>query len=43
MVEVNQGGEMVRGVIREVDPGAPVTSVRATRGKFLRAEPVAVL
>ena len=43
VVEVNQGGEMAASVIRTVDPGAPVTSVRATRGKFLRAEPVAVL
>jgi phage terminase large subunit-like protein len=30
-------------VIREVDPAVPVTSVRATRGKYLRAEPVAAL
>ena len=43
LVEVNQGGEMASAVIREVDPGVPVTSVRATRGKFLRAEPVSVL
>ncbi|WP_210490931.1 DNA-packaging protein [Microvirga antarctica] len=43
VVEVNQGGEMVTSVIREVDPSVPVTSVRATRGKYLRAEPVAVL
>ena len=43
VVEINQGGEMVDGVIREVDPTVPVTSVRATRGKYLRAEPVSVL
>jgi len=43
IVEVNQGGEMVGSVIREVDPGVPVTPVRALRGKFLRAEPVAAL
>ncbi len=43
VVEVNQGGEMVRAVMREVDAGAPVTEVRATRGKWLRAEPVAAL
>ena len=43
VVEVNQGGEMVRSVIHEVDAGVPVTSVRATRGKWLRAEPVATL
>lgn len=43
VVETNQGGEMVTAVIREVDPAVPVTTVRATRGKFLRAEPVSVL
>jgi len=43
VVETNQGGEMASGVIREVDPSVPVTSVRATRGKYLRAEPVSVL
>jgi len=43
VAEVNQGGEMVRAVINEVDASVPVTSVRATRGKWLRAEPVATL
>ena len=43
VVETNQGGEMATGVIREVDPSVPVVSVRATRGKYLRAEPVSVL
>ncbi|WP_375458424.1 DNA-packaging protein [uncultured Enterovirga sp.] len=43
IVEANQGGEMVQAVLHEVDPGVPVTSVRASRGKYLRAEPVALL
>lgn len=43
VVEVNQGGDMALAVFREVDPAVPVTSVRATRGKYLRAEPVSVL
>lgn len=43
VVEVNQGGEMVRSVIAQVDSSVPVTSVRASRGKYLRAEPVATL
>lgn len=43
VAEVNQGGDMVASVIREADPAVPVTSVRATRGKYLRAEPVAAL
>src|SRR5205085_286093 len=41
--EVNMGGEMVRAVLREVDPSIPLKEVRATRGKYLRAEPVAAL
>jgi phage terminase large subunit-like protein len=43
VAEVNQGGDMVAAVMKEVDPGVPVRSVRATRGKWLRAEPVAAL
>lgn len=43
VVEVNQGGEMVRSVINQVDAAVPVTSVRASRGKWVRAEPVATL
>ncbi len=43
VAEVNQGGEMVTQVIREVDPDVPVIAVRATRGKWVRAEPVAAL
>ncbi len=41
VVEVNQGGNMVREVIAAADPNVPVTEVRATRGKWLRAEPIA--
>jgi phage terminase large subunit-like protein len=43
VVEVNMGGEMVRSVLREVDHTVPVREVHATRGKWLRAEPVAAL
>jgi phage terminase large subunit-like protein len=43
VAEVNQGGEMVASVIAEADASVPVTSVRATRGKYLRAAPVAQL
>ncbi len=43
VAEVNQGGDMVRAVIHEVDAAVPVIAVRATRGKWLRAEPVAAL
>lgn len=43
VAEANQGGDMVRAVLNEADPAAPVTLVRATRGKYLRAAPVAQL
>jgi phage terminase large subunit-like protein len=43
VVEVNQGGEMARAVLFETDASVPISEVRATRGKVLRAEPVAAL
>jgi phage terminase large subunit-like protein len=43
VAEVNQGGDMVRAVMREADASVPVVTVRATRGKYLRAQPVAQL
>jgi len=43
VAEVNQGGDMVHTIIAQVDPTVAVTSVRATRGKWLRAEPIAAL
>jgi phage terminase large subunit-like protein len=43
VVEVNQGGDMAEAVLRQVDEALPIVAVRATRGKFLRAEPVAAL
>lgn len=43
VVEVNQGGDLVRQVLAQVDAAVPVRSVRASRGKWVRAEPVAAL
>ena len=43
IAEVNQGGDLVKQVIAQVDPAVPVRGVRANRGKWLRAEPVAAL
>ncbi|TAH69294.1 MAG: ATP-binding protein [Rhodopseudomonas palustris] len=43
VAEVNQGGEMVRTVIQQIDGAVPVKTVHASRGKWLRAEPVAAL
>lgn len=41
--EVNNGGDMVEMVIRAVDANASYKSVTATRGKAIRAEPIAAL
>ncbi len=41
VAEINNGGEMVAAVLRQAEPHLPVRAVTATRGKFLRAEPVA--
>lgn len=43
VAEVNQGGDLIETVLRTIDTNAPVTKVRATRGKWLRAEPIAAL
>lgn len=42
IAECNQGGEMVAQVIKSV-ADVPVKLVRATRGKYVRAEPVSAL
>lgn len=41
--EKNQGGDMVESVLRAHRADVPYTGVTATRGKFVRAEPVAAL
>lgn len=43
VVEVNQGGDMVAHTIRTIDPNIRIREVRASRGKHVRAEPVAAL
>jgi phage terminase large subunit-like protein len=43
VAETNQGGDLVVNVFRTVDAAVPVKKVYATRGKWLRAEPVATL
>ncbi len=43
VAEVNFGGQMVASTIRTVDPNAAVEMVSASRGKLVRAEPVAAL
>jgi hypothetical protein len=41
--ETNYGGDMVRATMLAVRGDIPVTEVRATRGKHIRAEPIAAL
>lgn len=43
VAEVNQGGDLVGQVLGQVDASVPVRAVRANRGKWVRAEPVAAL
>ena len=43
VAEVNQGGDLVASVLRQVDPLVPVRKVHAAKGKMARAEPVAAL
>lgn len=43
VVEVNNGGDMVKSVIHNVDPTVKVVEVRASKGKWTRAEPIAGL
>jgi phage terminase large subunit-like protein len=43
VAEVNNGGDMVEHTVRTVDKKVSYKSVRASRGKMIRAEPVAAL
>jgi len=43
VAEVNQGGDLVETLVRQIDPLASYKGVRATRGKVARAEPVSAL
>jgi phage terminase large subunit-like protein len=41
--ETNNGGELVEANLRRVDPSIPYKAVHASRGKAIRAEPIAAL
>lgn len=41
--EVNQGGDLVTKTVRDIDERVYVKGVRASRGKLMRAEPIAAL
>lgn len=43
VIEKNQGGDMVKTVMRSVDEDLPVRTVVASRGKQTRAEPISAL
>jgi phage terminase large subunit-like protein len=43
VVEVNQGGDMVAQTLRSVRESINIIEVRASRGKHVRAEPIAAL
>lgn len=43
IAEVNNGGDLVETVIRNIDKSISYTSVHASRGKVIRAEPVVAL
>jgi phage terminase large subunit-like protein len=43
VAEVNQGGEMVEAVLRQQSELLPYRSLRASKGKIARAEPVSAL
>lgn len=43
VVEVNNGGDLVANTIRMVDANVPIRTVHASRGKIIRAQPVAAL
>ena len=43
IAEVNQGGDMVKTIIKNLNNNVRILTVHATRGKALRAEPIAAL
>lgn len=43
VAEVNYGGDMVETIIRNIDRNVSYKSVTASRGKYIRAEPIAAL
>jgi phage terminase large subunit-like protein len=43
VIEINQGGDMVRHTLKTIRPNIRIIEVRATKGKHVRAEPIAAL
>ncbi len=43
VVEINQGGDMVKHTLQTIRDTLPIIEVRATRGKHVRAEPISAM
>lgn len=43
VVEVNQGGDMVKHTLQSIRPNVRIIEVRASKGKHVRAEPISAL
>lgn len=43
VIEINQGGNMVRHTLETARKGVPIIEVRASKGKHVRAEPISAL
>jgi len=43
VAETNQGGDLVESILKQTSANVPVRQVKATRGKWVRAEPIAAL
>lgn len=43
VIERNQGGDLVRHTLQTIRKGLPIIEVTATRGKHVRAEPIAAM
>jgi len=43
VIEINQGGDMVKHTLESIRPDLPIRQVRATKGKHVRAEPISAL
>lgn len=43
VAEVNNGGDLVENLLRQIEPNIAYQSVHARRGKMVRAEPIAAL
>jgi len=43
VAETNFGADMIKTIIKQIEPSIPIRDVHASRGKLIRAEPIAAL